>query len=477
MKRKKLWFIILSIFISASLFGQREDSYSLKKLGKLNTLSSNEIKSSRWSIGGETLDRDYADYQFYKVYLGNSGAKRIRLQGGWAKVEQEKGKYDFSWLDKIIDDAKSRGVEPWVQLSYGNPIYEGGGQPILAGGIPTSDEALEAWDNWVLAMVHHFKDRVVEWEIWNEPDISDKFNAAQYAAFYERTADLVKREQPDARLIALGLATLSKLPYVDTLFQYLEARNKLDYVDAVSYHGYTYRPEDNYKSYKKLRQLVKSYDPDIELWQGENGAPSTGVGQAVGALTKQDWSEITQAKWVLRRMIGDMAHKVDVTNIFQISDMYYGATDHLKGYNSKGLLKARPDKSIERPKLAYYVYQNIATVFSGNVEKVEDVKVKNPDKDVVIYVYEKDNKTGNAVTIWLAEAKPVENYRVKKLDFSICQADFSLPVILDPLTGEIFSIPKKNYKKEKGCWMFSDIPVTDSPIILIDESWLSFKQE
>lgn len=85
-----------------------------------------------------------------------------------------KGVYDFEWLDKIIDDALSQDVQPWLQVSYGNPIYPGGGEAALAGGIPTSEEALEAWDQWVEAMVNRYKEKVKEWEIWNEPDISKR---------------------------------------------------------------------------------------------------------------------------------------------------------------------------------------------------------------------------------------------------------------------------------------------------------------
>src|SRR5690606_28558867 len=38
-------------------------------LGKYMPRMTREIKSSTWSIGGETLDRDYTDYQSYKYYL------------------------------------------------------------------------------------------------------------------------------------------------------------------------------------------------------------------------------------------------------------------------------------------------------------------------------------------------------------------------------------------------------------------------
>ena len=143
-------------------------------VGQLKTRDAKAIRSSTWSIGGETLDRDYTDYQSYKTYLGPLGAKRIRLQGGWSKCEKVKGVYDFAWLDAVIPDAASRGVAPWVGLSYGNPIYEGGGEAKLMGHIPPSAEGLTAWDDWVRAIVTRYKEQVPEWEIWNEPDGNPK---------------------------------------------------------------------------------------------------------------------------------------------------------------------------------------------------------------------------------------------------------------------------------------------------------------
>jgi hypothetical protein len=126
--------IFIQIVFLLTLFyceSQAQNDMTYKELGTVKTKSSNEIKTSRWSIGGETLDRNYASYEAYKKYLGPLGAKRIRLQGGWAKCEKVKGQYDFEWLDNIVDDALSQGVSPWIQPSYGNPIYEGGGQPVL----------------------------------------------------------------------------------------------------------------------------------------------------------------------------------------------------------------------------------------------------------------------------------------------------------------------------------------------------------
>ena len=115
-----------------------------QQIGTLRQKTLSEVQNDL-AIGCETLDRDYADYQKYKEYLEPLGMRYIRLQAGWAKTEKAKGVYDFAWLDTIIDDAVSRGLEPWVELSYGNPIYPGGGTIFLNGGWPTSKVAIEAW--------------------------------------------------------------------------------------------------------------------------------------------------------------------------------------------------------------------------------------------------------------------------------------------------------------------------------------------
>ena len=133
-------------------------------IGVLSPKSIHEVKNDL-TLGCEVLDRDYADYHQYKEYIVPLGLKKIRLQAGWAKTEKIKGVYDFAWLDSIINDAVGRGIKIWLQASYGNPIYEGGGTPYLKGGWPTSEEGKTAWNRWVEAMALHYKGKVYEWEI------------------------------------------------------------------------------------------------------------------------------------------------------------------------------------------------------------------------------------------------------------------------------------------------------------------------
>ena len=54
---------------------------SYTRLGTLKSKSTSEARNNL-TIGGETLDRDYADFDKYKQYLAPLGMKHIRLQGG-----------------------------------------------------------------------------------------------------------------------------------------------------------------------------------------------------------------------------------------------------------------------------------------------------------------------------------------------------------------------------------------------------------
>lgn len=442
-----------------------------KEIGQLKTRDAKDIRASTWSIGGETLDRDYTDYQSYKTYLGPLGAKRIRLQGGWSKCEKIKGVYDFAWLDAVITDAASRGVAPWVELSYGNPIYEGGGEAKLMGRIPTSPEALVAWDNWVRAMVTRYKNQVPEWEIWNEPDGNPLNTGAEMGVFYIRTARVIKSVQPEARLIALGMAGVTKLPFLTEFFDVLKRENALDLVDILTYHGYSPNPDESYPKIEKMRELVWTYNSKVVFMQGENGAPSLPKGKTVGAMTNLDWSELTQAKWDLRRMLGDHGRGIS-TNLFTISDIHYAAGDHMVGINSKGLLETNPDKTIKRPKLAYQAAQHVFSLFDDQLETLLQTKPTVSGETVNAFAYRHKKNGGSLVTLWSKEARPAETYDPKPTTLTV-EGQFTQPVFVDLITGKVYEIPKKQWSKSGNVYTFLNLPVPDYSVLIADKASLN----
>ena len=286
----------------------------MERIGTLRPRSVGEIRGSNWTLGCETLDRDFAVFDEYKSFLAPLGIKTIRLQAGWAKCEKEKGKYDFSWLDKIIDYACEQGINVLLETGYGNPIYKGGGGWDLAGGFPTSDEGIAAWDAWVDAMTKHFKGRVRDWAMWNEPDIGGNKTLKQIVAFNIRTAKIIKRNIPDSRIAGLSLAH-NNPEYFEKCLK--EMGDDVKMFDWFIYHGYAPAPESSYENVEKQKAVLAKYNPKAKLRQGENGCPSEMATKF--ALSGIPWSEYSQAKWDMRRMLGDLGHDVE-SSVFTICD-------------------------------------------------------------------------------------------------------------------------------------------------------------
>ncbi|WP_439645771.1 GH39 family glycosyl hydrolase [Hymenobacter arizonensis] len=463
---------------------------AMPRLGTVKPRSTAEIGASNWLIGCETLDRDFADYDQYKTYIAPLGIKRLRMQAGWNKTEKVKGKYDWKWLDNIINDAHKRGLQPWLQLSYGNQNYPGGGGANLGAGMPTSPEALAAWDRWVEALVKRYKGKVTDWEIWNEPNFADNLDNTpeRTAALHVRTIDIVKRVQPEARISGLALGHMD-LPYAEAFFKALADQDRLKLLDNITYHDYTYNPDSHYPKVLALRASLHKYAPGMRLRQGENGAPSGG-GYGRGALAEHDWTELTQAKWDTRRMLGDLGHDVE-TSIFGIIEMAY-TNGPINRMNYKGIIKSDSSKKALGPKMAYYAIQNVTSIFDNSLQRIEQLEGKhnaaivptNPDavvytkgtdRNLAVYGYRHVTTKKQLYTIWANDHVPAESNKTRNLTFTFANADIDQPVYVDIVSGRVYEIPATQWKKVGNIYTFTDIPVYDAPILIADKSLIKIQ--
>jgi hypothetical protein len=73
------WSRLLLVVVA---LGTCSECVVLQKLGTVRPRSSSEIGSSPWSVGAETMDRNYTVWDNWRQYLGPLGAKRARLEGG-----------------------------------------------------------------------------------------------------------------------------------------------------------------------------------------------------------------------------------------------------------------------------------------------------------------------------------------------------------------------------------------------------------
>ncbi|MDO4573662.1 MAG: beta-galactosidase [Planctomycetia bacterium] len=447
----------------------------MTQVGTLTPKSVEEISTSRWTLGCETIDREYSDYQAWKEYLPPLGIQRIRLQAGWARCEKDPGIYDFGWLDGIINDAYARGLTVWLETSYGNPAYEGGGGRTLAGGMPTSEVGLKAWDKWVETMARRYRDKVKDWCVWNEPELFGANNVVKIADFNIRTAEIIRREIPDARIAALAICSPNK-KIIEPFLQELEKRGKRDLFQWIVYHHYTANPDDPYARVDEVREIVKRYNPNLRLWQGESGTQSEWC--LNGALCKTPWTELTQAKWDARRMLGDISHGAD-SEVFTAADLDYRTTSFHNGLVRYGLLKTAGQAEnfrVLKVKLAYYAVQNIVSVFNDSVEWVEDFACDvTCDKPVAAYGH-KDVKTGVPILVfWEKSGRPTDQNETVQATFTWKNPNWKEPVWVDTLTGNAYAIPADRMVVE-GENLKLTVPVYDAPVFVTEKSLLTLQE-
>ncbi|MCQ2391892.1 MAG: beta-galactosidase, partial [Kiritimatiellae bacterium] len=402
---------------------------NLTRVGTLQPRAAHEIHGSNWRLGCEILDRDYMNFDEYKEHVEPLGIKLVRLQGGWAKCEKEKGKYDFAWLDHIVDYLQAQGVDCAIETSYGNPIYAGGGTIDLAAGFPSSEEGLAGWDAWVDALSKHFKGRVDKFLMWNEPDIrprdgSEMKTPEQIAAFNVRTAKTILKNIPQAHLAGLSLARCSS-EFFESCLKAMGEDVKL--FDTFIYHGYQNAPESSYDEVEKHKAVLAKYNPAARMWQGENGCPSEMALKF--ALSRVAWSEYSQAKWDMRRMLGDLGHDVE-SGLFCIVDFnYQPPTFPVFFCNRKGYLRANASNDVIRVKRSYYAVQNTVGVFDATVKRVREGQLAAcTDRTVSLYEYRTANGSP-LLAFWHHGPVKVEPAKAAGSTF---QANQGLKIVLDP---------------------------------------------
>ena len=458
----------------------------LKEIGRLATRTSAEVKSSKWSVGCETMDRDYANWDSFKELIPMLGVKHARFFSGWAKTEQEKGKYDFTWLDPQIRECAAMGVKPWVCISYGNPVW---GSDFRLGmrvkQVTGNPEAFEAWLRYTKALVARYKDVVDEWEIWNEP-----FNQAhEYAEMFYQTAKAVREVQPTAKLYCTAIAMkkdMSKSDYAVVL-EKLKRENALDLGSYFIYHPYSPNPDVSYEAgegqfswqmAEPLRKLVKSYSGKFDIMQGEVGCPAQL--EFAHAMHSVEWTEYAQAKWDLRRAIGDAVRSIPSSQ-FTMIDLQY--TFMLQSF---GLVRSNTLKEFVYRRPSWYAMRNVYALFDDEtlpqkhlelkgfpIRTRADPREKRP-RNLACTLFK---RYGQPLRLyWFCEARPDSRLEFDRVDLEIPEK-LNRPVWVDMITGRIFEIAGGRIEWRKDGMTLKDVPMWDSPVLICSRTAVAFARE
>ena len=456
----------------------------LKKVGKVSSKSSKDIKYSKIGLGFEKLDRGVFDPEKAYDKVASCGVKWARIQSGWQRTEKEKGVYDFDWIDSIVDNFLLRGIEPWICLCYGNSLYTESAREVFgAVGCPPifTDEEKKAWANYVKAVVERYKNKVNYFEIWNEPDglhcWKHGVNPKEFGEFTIATARAIKEVNPEAKVIG-GVMGWDSLAFLNTAF----ATGMGDYLDFISFHEYTHDERRVFDKVNIFKTLAKSYNPKIELIQGESGSQSRSGGN--GALRTGAWTEAIQAKQLARHTIADLITDVHFTSYFSCMDMIEALTlkvnDMYYDYAYFGVLGASFDENgrstgeyYEKP--SYYTLQNICSIFSEDYNvctipafirsQYSGRKYDNQPDGFDLTRGGFERKNGKAFAYWYPSNIMTTSYESSiTIEFATQYDKFQ---IIDVMDGTIYDIPDSMVEKlSDGVYKINELPVKDTPLLL-----------
>lgn len=447
-----------------------------KLLGKLQTRSALEIPASRFSIGFECLDRQMFDPEKVYPHLAKLGAKWARVQTGWARCEKEKGRYDFAWLDRIVDSLRAIGVQPWFNVGYGNRLYtpEAPHESAVGWTPIFSQEAREGWTRFAGALAEHYRDRVSRFEVWNEPDYAafwtpGKPSGEQYAQLVAITSKAIRAKMPHATILGGAVAWTAKLNFLEACF----AAGMGEHIDALTYHLYPPTPEPFYeKNLPALRAMLKRVAPRLEAWQGESGAPS--VGQPGQALGKYEWNEQRQAKWAARRTLLDLAFDVPFIAYFQASDfMFYIVKNEIV---NKRYYFGLVGGDHYQPKPAFYTYQTLCSLFAGKSSRASELEVQFPGalpgqgpEAVAPRGYAYHTERGPVFAYWQPhDMMQAFQPRTVTLELQTPKGqELKHPVLLDPITQKIYSTGPAESRPGGRCQLPA-MPLTDWPLLVAE---------
>lgn len=172
------------------------------------------------------------------------GGQWIRIDFNWDVGEPQKGKYDWSLFDTLLDAAKARNLKVFATIGY-TPQWASLGNT-KGDGFNNDVPDAAAYKAFVLAATQRYADgRVAAWGTWNEPNLGDFFEGTKQQwidhAFIP-AVDAIKQGCPSCLIVGPELATISD-KYAEYLEAALAARGSD--LDAISWHIYASFPEDD----------------------------------------------------------------------------------------------------------------------------------------------------------------------------------------------------------------------------------------
>ena len=221
------------------------------------------------------------------------GVRWSREQISWETLEPTPGTFLWEPYDRTFDAAQRAGTRVLGLLGY---CATWARRDEKAYTSPPRD--VDAYAAFVFRVVERYKDRIHDWEIWNEPDSPGfwppKPDAAEFTALLKAAYHAAKRADPACRVLNGGL--LVGVNHRDnwTFLEEMYAHGAGEAFDALAWHAYCdpKSPDEGgyVRSIAKLKAIMAKHgDAAKPVWFTEEGwATAPGKARSVSESAQAD---------------------------------------------------------------------------------------------------------------------------------------------------------------------------------------------
>ncbi|MCL6628026.1 MAG: endo-1,4-beta-xylanase, partial [Armatimonadetes bacterium] len=161
--------------------------------------------------------------------MRDAGIRWDRLELWWSTIEPQKGRFDWTFADKVAEFYKQQKINAMVILCYCSAWSNG--KP------PTDAEERSRYANYVYQVVSRYKGTYKVWEIWNEPNIPtfwNEPNVGHYTLLLKEAYKAAKRADPKCVVLA-GCTSGADLGFIKGISEH----GGWEYCDGISIHPYS----------------------------------------------------------------------------------------------------------------------------------------------------------------------------------------------------------------------------------------------
>jgi len=239
-KRKQLLFVVFLIFFPL-FFSGNESPYGINAHA-----GSNEILAK----------------------VKEAGIKWIRIDLYWSVIEKEKGKFDYSEIDRIVKFSRENQLTILGVLSS-SPDWSNNNK-----GDNYPPDNPENWRNFVSKTASRYKEDITYWNIWNEPNVK-KFFAPGKDIFVDEiflpAAEAIRNSSPLSFIAGPELAHLVNQGSEWYFWMKYILTECSEYIDIVSHH--IYKNTGVYAIFESL-EIGENITPSVKEIIDESGFSS-----------------------------------------------------------------------------------------------------------------------------------------------------------------------------------------------------------